>query len=174
LIKLLIGVGLAFTITYLASFTMNSAHRIKVIEIMSDKAAAECLEKISRNNSLLFTPINRKSLNCTRWLPYLTDRAISKLDHDRLKIIGERAGRGLYVEVQKMDEAEEEEEEEEIANGTLVDYVEDYNYDADISISADLIATDMETDEVGGGGGGGDEGEGEGEGEEEEEEEKEG
>jgi hypothetical protein len=106
LIKLLIGVGLAFTITYLASFTMNSSHRIKVREIICDKAAVECLEKISRNNSLLFTPINCKSLNCTRLLPYLTDRAICKLEYDRLKIIGEHAGRGLYVEVQKMDEAE--------------------------------------------------------------------
>jgi hypothetical protein len=37
-------------------------------------------------------------------------------------------------------------EEEEIANGTLVDYGEDYNAEADISISADLIGVDMETD----------------------------
>jgi hypothetical protein len=165
LIKLLIGVGLAFTITYLASFTMNASHKIKLREIMSDRAAAECLEKISRNNSLLFTTVNRKSLNCRGLLPYLTDRAICKLEYDRLKIIGERAVRGLYVEVQKMDKAEEEEEEEEeeeIANGTLADYVEE-----GVSISADLIATDMETDEAGGGGGGGEE-------EEEEEEEKEG
>jgi hypothetical protein len=40
-------------------------------------------------------------------------------------------------------------EEEEIANGTLVDYGEDYNAEADISISADLIGVDMETDKVG-------------------------
>jgi hypothetical protein len=97
LIKLLIGVGFAFIITYLASFTVNSAHRRKVIEIMSDKAAAECLLEISRNNYLLFAPINCKSLDCSSWLPYLTDRAICKLERERLKIIGERASRGLYV-----------------------------------------------------------------------------
>jgi hypothetical protein len=76
---------------------MNASHKMKLREIMSDRAAAECLEKISTNNSLLFTAINRKSLNCSGLLPYLTDRAICKLEYDRLKIIGERAGRGLYA-----------------------------------------------------------------------------
>ncbi len=153
MIKLLIGVGLVFTLTYLSSFTMNASHKMKLREIMSDRAAAECLDKISANNSLLFTEIRRNSLNCSGLLQYLTDRAICKLEYDRLKIIGKRAGRGLYVEVQKMDEAEEE-----IANGTLADYV-----DEGVSVSAELIATDMETDNAG-----------EEEEEEEEEEEKEG
>jgi hypothetical protein len=130
-----------------------------VVEIMSDKAAAECLLEISRNNSLLFMPIVCKSLSCSSWLPYLTDRAICKLERERLKIIGDRASRGFYVELRKR-------EEEEIANGTLVDYGEDDNADAG-SISADLTATDMETDELG------EEEEEEGEGEEEEEEEEE-